>query len=109
MSALHPVFQQVVNNFAPLLAKPVEPAKPVTGRWSHCAVVGEGNVPVHCTFDVDEDGDLTNLQVHDGVINATKYLSFHQIEELECECWDSYEVQAKQWNDEMAISRKYGV
>ena len=76
-----------------------------TGQWSHHAVIGEGRKRVRVSFDMTSDGEVENIGVSDGAINVTPYLAYHQIEELESECWDAYVKQAGEHNTDMAISR----
>ena len=90
-------------NFATL---PGRIQRHTTGMWSHIATIGEGRKKVHCTFDMSSDGEVENLEVSDGAINVTPYLAYHQIEELESECWDAYVKQADEHNTDMAISRR---
>jgi hypothetical protein len=96
MNAMHQIFQQALAPFAP---------KPAMGNWMHVAIIGEGNETVNCHFDMSEDGDIENLRVFGDVGEVTKYLHFTQIEELECECYDSYLIQVKEHNDDLKISR----
>lgn len=76
----------------------------MTGAWSFSAVIGEGNIKVLCNFDVSSDGTVEELHVTHGDINVTPYLSAYQIEELECECYDSYCAAAKQHNTDLQIN-----
>ena len=76
----------------------------MSGAWSFSAVIGEGSVKVLCNFDVSSDGTVENLHVTDGAINVTPYLAAYQIEELECECYDSYCADAKEHNDDLKIN-----
>ena len=75
------------------------------GNWMHIAIIGEGNESVECHFDMSDDGDVENLRVFGDHCEVTGFLHFTQIEELECECYDSYLIQAKEHNDDMAIDR----
>ena len=76
-----------------------------TGQWSHMAIVGEGRKRVQCSFDMSSDGEVEDLEVRDGAIDVTPYLAYHQLEELESECWHSYLKQADEHNIDMLISR----
>ena len=78
------------------------------GSWSFSAVIGEGNVKVECTFDMSSDGDVENLHVTHGAINVTPYLAEHQIEELECACFDSYVRSAREHNTDLQINNFLG-
>jgi hypothetical protein len=75
------------------------------GNWAHVARIGVAKTLVECRFDVSSDGDIENLSVRDGETDAKPYLCEHQIEDLECECYDSYCKQAKESNDDNRINQ----
>ena len=78
--------------------QPFQARKQAIGLYSLSTTIGEGNADVHCTYDMNSDGEVFNIAVHDGLVNVTKYLAGSQLECLEVECYDSYLVEVKENN-----------
>lgn len=72
---------------------------------THCTTTGEGDAQVECRFDIDEDGDISTLQVYmDGEgKNIFKALSEKQVEKLDAECLAAAEADYREHKDDARI------
>lgn len=66
---------------------------------------GEGRAIVQVDYDIDDDGDVTNMDVTYQGVTVNGVMSSDQIEDMEQECWAHYIKWAKEENDEAAIER----
>ena len=66
---------------------------------------GEGGAEVNCTFNVDSDGDVIDLEVGFKGVDIFNALSESQVEALESQCFKHYMDEAKQSNTDAAIER----
>lgn len=66
---------------------------------------GEGCAIVHVDYDVDSDGDVTNLDVTYQGVTVNGALSLEQVEEIEAKCLASYLKECKAISAEFSIER----
>lgn len=114
---LHPVFQQVLQAFAPALAAPVETPSVVRqladyerseGYGSnYCAAttLGEGDGVVSIYFNADTEGDPVDLKIWHGGKNVTAIMTAEQLTRCIDACEAALPKQIKAYNDDMLIAR----
>lgn len=70
---------------------------------THWTTTGEGDASVECRFDIDEDGDISTLQVWLGNTNIFQALTLAQVIELEAECLAAAEADYNERKYDTAI------
>ena len=71
---------------------------------THETTTGEGDAPITCRYDFDDDGDLEELQVIYGGIDIVDALSEPQLDEIERECRSAAKTEYEESRYDTAIS-----
>lgn len=97
MTGMHPIFAQALAPFVPKV--------PFHQAYEFRAKTGPYGNAVDVYFDVDNDGDVQDMEVMFHSINVFTLLSEDQTEALEIEAFAHYEKECKEDNDDLAIER----
>jgi hypothetical protein len=121
MNQMHPTIAASIAGFAPRFiqtscsqcGKSLGPGNAGVSRCdehrvpmhTHCTTTGEGDARVECRFDIDEDGDISTMQVYmDGEgKNIFKALTVAQVEKLDAECLAAAEADYREHKDDARI------